>query len=124
MNSTISPAAQIIIAILPLAGIAIAGAVILLAVFWHHSEKKLRIKSGLPEITGFNHKAYFLLIGLILTAIGFSLTLFFIILNGKSNAILGGLIPFTTGIALLLFYKLNDWKKQETKESEAKKNSR
>lgn len=121
MNSITSPTAQIIIAIIPIAGIAIAGAVILLALLWRHTEQKMRIQSGISEKQNFDYKAYVLLIGLLLTAIGFSLTVFFIILNGKSNAILGGLIPFTVGIALLIFYKLNNWsggKKERNENSE------
>lgn len=123
MNSITSPTAQIIIAIIPIAGIAIAGAVILLALLWRHTERKMRIQSGIPEKQNFDYKAYVLLIGLMLTAVGFSLTVFFIILNGKSNAILGGLIPFTLGIALLIFYKLNSWnggKKEERNENSEK----
>lgn len=111
MNSLTSPAAQIIIAIIPIVGIAIAGAVILLAVLWNHTEHKMRIQKGIPENSNFNSKAYILLIGLLLTAVGLALTVFFIIVAGKSNAILGGLIPFTVGIALLLFYKINSWDK-------------
>lgn len=116
MNSVTSPAAQVIIAIIPIAGIAIAGTVILLAFLWRHNEHKLRIQNGIKEDYNFNYKAYVLLIGLLLLAVGFSLTVFFIILNGKSNSILGGLIPFTVGIALLIFYKLNDWKEEDKSE--------
>lgn len=111
MDSLTSPAAQIIIAIIPIVGIAIAGAVILLAVLWNHTEHKMRIQKGIAENSNFNYKAYILLIGLLLTAVGLALTVFFIIVAGKSNAILGGLIPFTVGIALLLFYKINSWDK-------------
>ena len=123
MNSIISPAAQIILAIIPILGIAIAGTVILLALLWSHTEHKMRIQNGLPETNSFNYKAYFLLIGLLLTAVGFSLTVFFIILTGKSNAILGGLIPFTIGIALLLFYKLNKWKEDRKSENSSDENN-
>lgn len=123
MNSIISPAAQVIIAVIPILGIAIAGTVILLAILWNHTEHKMRIQKGIPENHDFNYKAYFLLIGLLLTAVGFSLTVFFIILAGKSNAILGGLIPFTTGIALLLFYKLNSWKEDKKTENQSDENN-
>ena len=120
MNAITSPAAQVIIAIIPIAGIAIAGTIILLAILWQHTEHKMRIENGIPEKSAFNYKAYVLLIGLLLTTVGFSLSVFFIILNGKSNAILGGLIPFTVGVALLIFYKLNDWEKGRNKISDEK----
>lgn len=123
MNSITSPTAQVIIALIPIAGIVIAGAVILLAFLWRHNEHKLKIQNGIKEDYNFNHKAYVLLIGLLLSAVGFSLTVFFIILSGKSNAILGGLIPFTTGIALLIFYRLNDWKGDGTSEKSDGKDS-
>ncbi|MBQ0052550.1 MAG: hypothetical protein KBT11_10905 [Treponema sp.] len=108
-----SPAAQVIIAVIPIVGIVIAGAVAILSILWHHSEVKLRIKTGTYEKPVFNYKAYVLLIGLLLSLIGVALTLFFLAIKGVSNALLGGLIPLTVGISFLLFYKFNDWGKSK-----------
>ncbi len=106
INST---AAQIIISIIPLAGIAIGGTVVLLSVLWRHTERKMQIKSGSLKPSNFNYKAYVLLIGLLLTGIGLMLSLFFLATNGFSSSMLGGLMPFTIGVCLLIFYGINDW---------------
>ena len=37
----------------------------------------------------------------------FILTLLFLIIEGISYVLLGGLIPFVVGICLLIFYKVN-----------------
>ena len=48
MNTTIaSPAAQVIIAVIPIVGIVIGGTVIFFSLLWRHSEKKLQIKNGI-----------------------------------------------------------------------------
>ncbi len=108
-----STAAQIIIAIIPLVGIAIGGTVVLLSLLWRHTERKMQIKSGTLKSSNFNYKAYVLLIGLLLTGIGLMLSLFFMATNEVSSSMLGGLTPLSIGICLLLFYRLNDWKKQD-----------
>lgn len=109
MEQITSPAAQVIISLVPIVGIFIGGTVIFFALLWIHHEKKQKINAGLSLQSNFNYKAAILLSGLLLTGIGFMLTVFFAIFGGISPALLGGLIPFTIGICLLLFYKLNDW---------------
>lgn len=110
MDQITSPAAQVIISLIPIVGITIGGIVIFFALLWTHHEKKQRIKAGEKSRPSFNYKAATLLSGILLTGIGFMLSLFFTLFAGISPALLGGLIPFTTGICLLLFYRLYDWK--------------
>ncbi len=108
MNTTIaSPAAQVIIAVIPIVGIVIGGTVIFFYLLWRHSEKKLQIKNGNYKKESFNFKVYSLLIGLLLSFVGLVLTVFFALMSGKSAALLGGLIPLSLGLSLLVFYKLN-----------------
>ena len=115
MNTT-SPAAQLIIAIIPIVGIVIGGAVIFFSLLWRHSEKKLQIKTGTYQKEQFNFKVYSLLIGLLLLFVGLVLTVFFALVNGATHALLGGLIPFALGVSLLVFYKLNpDFKTDHAK---------
>ncbi|MDE6349372.1 MAG: hypothetical protein K2K67_00005, partial [Treponemataceae bacterium] len=45
MNMT-CPAAQVIIAIIPIVGIVIGGTVVFFSLLWRHGEKKLQIKAG------------------------------------------------------------------------------
>ena len=105
-----SPAAQVIISLIPIVGIVIGGVIIFFTLLWHHHETKQRIKAGRENPQqSFNYRALTLLSALLLTGIGFMLSLFFILINGISPALLGGLIPLTIGICLLIFYKLYDW---------------
>ena len=102
MEQTItSPAAQVIIALIPIVGIVIGGVIIFFALLWVHHERKQRVKAGLKAAT--------LLIGLLLAGIGTMLTVFFALFAGISPALLGGLIPLTIGLCLLAFYKMYDW---------------
>lgn len=109
MEQITSPAAQVIFALIPIVGITIGGIVIFFALLWIHHETKQRIKSGEKAQPKFNYRAATLLIGLLLTGIGAMLSIFFALLDGISPALLGGLIPLTIGICLLLFYRLYDW---------------
>lgn len=116
MNETASNAAQIIIAIVPIVGIAIGGIVLFFYILWHHHEVKLQIKTGSYNPPKFDYKTFSLLCGILLTAVGFILTLVFGILDHFSYTILAGLIPFAVGISFLLFYKLNpDFHKKDDK---------
>ena len=118
MEQIISPAAQVIISLIPIVGICIGGVVIFFALLWIHHETKQRIKSGEKTQSNFNYKAATLLCGLLLTGIGFMLTVFFALFDDISPALLGGLIPLTIGICLLLFYRLYDWKSNDSRSSD------
>ncbi len=109
MEHITSPAAQVIISLIPIVGIFIGGTVIFFALLWIHHENKQRIKSGEKPQKNFNYKAATLLSGLLLTGIGTMLSIFFALFAGVSPSLLGGLIPLTIGICLLLFYRLFDW---------------
>ncbi len=116
MEHITSPAAQVILSLIPIVGICIAGVVIFFALLWAHHETKQRIKAGTHQCVRYNFKAAALLIGLLLTGVGFMLTVFFALFSGVSPSLLGGLIPFTIGICLLLFYRLYDWKNESRAE--------
>lgn len=111
MNSIfMSSAAQIIFALIPIVGITFASVLIFFALLWHHHEIKLRIKNGTYTPKSFNYNTFTLLLGLLLTGVGIVLCVLFILLDGISWTLAGGLIPFITGIMLLLFYKLTEKK--------------
>lgn len=116
MGSITSVAAQVIISIIPIVGIFMGGAILLLTILWHHTEEKMKIQSGNYKRPRFNYKAYVLLIGLLLISVGFALTLFFLLVKGISNSLLGGLIPLAIGIGLVTFYKINDWNSRSSDE--------
>lgn len=105
----ISSAAQVIIAIIPIVGIAIGGIVVFFSLLWHHLEVNKQIMAGTYNREKFDLKSYSLLIGLLLTGIGVMLSLFFALTGGLSPALLGGLMPLSIGICLIIFYKVNNW---------------
>ena len=104
MNSAPSAAAQVLVTVIPIVGISTAGIVVFFWLLWHHRRTSLLIRSGLYQKTQFDLDSFSLLTGLLLTFIGTALTLFLSILEGKSLALLGGLIPLATGAALLVFH--------------------
>ena len=107
MDTTLTPAAQVIVSIIPIVGIAFGGILIFFAILWHHHEVKQRIAMGTYTPFKFNFRAFSLLTGLLLVGVGLVLTAMFALLEGVCWALLGGLIPFILGVMLLLFFKLN-----------------
>ena len=103
---TLSTAAQVLISLVPIIGIGFGAVILFFYILWKHHEVKLQIKTGTFVERKYNLKAFSLLAGLILTGIGLILTLVFVLVEGISYAMLGGLIPAVTGIALLIFYKV------------------
>ena len=63
------------------------------------------IKAGLYQKEKFDLRLYSFFLGLILTFVGVALSVTFILVLGKSLAMLGGLIPLGTGLGLLCYYK-------------------
>ena len=106
IQSTISPAVQVIISIVPIVGITFGAVIVFFYLLWRHHEIKLQIKTGTFVQKNFDYAAFSLLTGILLTGVGIILTAVFGIINGFSYAILGGLIPTTIGLSLLLFYRI------------------
>jgi hypothetical protein len=101
-----SPAAQVMIAVSPTVGIVIGGLVIFFYLLWRHREISLQIKTGIYVEKKINLKLFSLLTGLLLVGVGIVLTVITAIIAGISYTLLGGLIPSAIGICLLVFYKL------------------
>ncbi len=117
MESVITtPAAQVIISIIPIVGIVVGGVLLFFALLWHHLEVKRRIQTNNFNPPKFDWESFSLLAGLLLTGVGFVLTILFILLEGKSYALLGGLIPLATGLMLMIYYKIKPNKKKMSDE--------
>ena len=101
-----SPAAQVIISLVPVIGIVFSALVIFFAILWKHTETKLRISKNTYNPPVFDWKIFSLFAGLCLVGVGFAISLVFIYISGISYVLLGGLIPFILGIMLLVFYKM------------------
>lgn len=97
-------AAQVIIAIIPIAGIVMGSVVVFFYLLWHHRRRVLLIKAGQYQKPRFDLLSFSLLTGLLLVSVGLSMTIFLAIMNNSGYGLLGGIIPLATGIGLLTYY--------------------
>lgn len=105
-----SPAAQVVIAVIPIVGIVIGGIVVFFYLLWHHHEVKLQIQKGTYTPRNLNLRIFALLTGILLVCVGAILSILFLLIEGLSYVLLGGLIPFSIGIGLLVFFRLSEKK--------------
>jgi hypothetical protein len=106
MGTTItSPAAQVIISVIPIVGIVSGGTVVFFYLLWRHREISLQIKMGhTPK--KLNLRLFALLSGILLLCVGIVLTVIFVFLTGLSYTLLGGLLPLALGIGFIVFFKI------------------
>ena len=104
MEGTWTAAAQVIIAIIPIVGIVMGSVVIFFYLLWYHKRRTLLIQAGQYNPPEFDFLSFSLLAGLLLTAVGVTLTVFLVIVSGTNYGLLGGIIPLACGVGLLAFY--------------------
>ena len=97
-------AAQIIIAVVPIVGIVMAGVLIFFYLFWRNKQIICQIQTKTYTPIKFNLSGFCLISGILLLMIGGVLTVLFSIIDGVSYVLLGGLVPLSCGIGLLLYY--------------------
>ena len=105
MNA-MTPAAQVLISLIPIIGIVFVATITFFSILWKHRENMLRIRCDNYTPFQLNTKAITLLSGMVLIGVGLVLTVLFILLEPISWSLLGGLIPLALGICLLIFYKI------------------
>jgi len=106
MESQMSTAAQVVIAVVPIVGIVIGGVVVFFYLLWRNKQITLLIAQGTYKAKNFDLRLFSLLTGLLLFGIGIVLSVFFFLLEGLTYTLLGGLIPLVLGLSLILFYKV------------------
>ena len=91
MNGSVTPAAQVIVCIIPIVALVLAFVLIFFAILWHHREVKLQIKNQNYAPFEFNWKAFTFLSGLSMIAVGVVLTgMFFVNMpDGAEEKVLG-----------------------------------
>ena len=103
---SISNSYKIVLYLVPIFGIVFgSGLIFSIFLLWHRQRIEL-IRSNIYKPVQFNFRLYSFFLGLLLTFTGFVLSMVFIMVLGKSLAMLGGLIPLAVGLSLLTFYKL------------------
>ena len=113
MNQIVSPAAQVIVSIIPIVGICFAASIIFFALLWKHHENVMLIQKDLYNPPKIDLRNFSLLLGLCLVGVGIVLSLMFLLLKHLSWGLLGGLIPlagFQSNFLVLVFvYEKNNF---------------
>ena len=104
MEQISSAAAQVIIAIIPIVGIVMGSVVVFFYLLWNHRQKTLVIKAGQYNRSNFDLLSFSLLAGLLLSSVGITVTVLLIVIEGSTYGLLGGLIPLSMGVGLLVFF--------------------
>jgi len=106
MENGVSAASKVIISIIPIVGIVMGCTVVFFYVLWTHRERMLMIDKGTYSPVPFDLDTFSLLLGILLVAVGVTLTLVFLLVASTGFALLGGLVPLSVGIGFLAFYTL------------------
>ncbi|MDR2741150.1 MAG: hypothetical protein LBB98_03230 [Treponema sp.] len=104
MEQPPSTAVQVIISLIPIVGIVMGAVVVFFYLLWNHRQKMLLIKTGNYSRPDFDLLSFSLLTGLLLTSVGISLTVFLVIVQGFNYVLLGGIIPLSIGVGLLIYF--------------------
>ena len=102
-----SVAAQVVVAVIPIVGIVMGSVVVFFWLLWRHRQVMLQIRNNCFKPMEFKLHVFCLLAGLLLTCIGVVLTILFLLIDGLKLTLLGGLIPLSLGVGLLLFHSLS-----------------
>jgi hypothetical protein len=105
VSTGLCSSAQVIIAIVPLVSVIVLGILTFFYMMWDHQKRLLIIqKGGTPPSRKIEEKLF--LLGIVSLFIGIGLTVFFIIYNGLSPSLLGGIIPTTAGLGIITAYAI------------------
>ncbi|MCS6984267.1 MAG: hypothetical protein NZM25_03940 [Leptospiraceae bacterium] len=109
-----SSAAQIILSLVPIVGIVFGSALFFFFLFWQYKLRRELVLRGQYQSRIWEHlRILSLLVGSVSSLVGLTLSLLFFGVNGISYLLLGGLIPLSAGIGLILFYYLAPWGKSK-----------
>lgn len=102
--TTPSEAVQILITVIPIVGIVAGSVVMFFYLYFNHKQKILLIEKGLYQKIEFDFDTFSLFTGFLLLGVGAALTLFFILKDGISYALIGGLVPLAVGMSFIIYY--------------------
>lgn len=102
-----STASEIILSVVPLLGVVFGCVLLFFFLLWQYRIRRELIRTGQHQpMFVANIRMLSLLIGLLGIAAGLPMTLLFIMIEGVTYVLLGGLLPFFAGIGFLVFYAL------------------
>ncbi|MDA3901566.1 MAG: hypothetical protein PF637_13740 [Spirochaetes bacterium] len=99
-------AVQVMITIIPIVGILMGGAVIILYIVLNHKQKMAMIEHNYGTRQPFDIVLMSLFSGLLLSSIGLAMSLFFILKEGIAYSLLSGIVPLAAGLGLLIFFTI------------------
>jgi len=100
-----NPAAQVLIAALPLVAVVLLAVLAFFAMLWDQQKNRILIARGEKPVQR-NIDEKILLLGMIALFVGIGLTAFFLLSEGMTSALLGGIIPTMTGLGVVVHYAL------------------
>lgn len=95
-----------ILYLVPIFGIVFGTTLLFFLFYWWYKQRMELIRNNLYKPEKFDLRIYSFFLGLLLTFTGLSITIVFVMVLGKSLALLGGLLPLGIGLGLLTYYKL------------------
>ena len=98
-------AVEILLSLVPLLGVILGVTIIFFFLLWRYKVTRELIRTEQYHPTSQkDYRLFALLIGCISAALGLPMSVLFYILDGASYVMLGGLLPFSFGIGLLVFF--------------------
>ncbi len=105
---TTSHTADVILSIVPMVAVVFGSVLLFFLLFYNYRIRREKIRQQIPVESAFDHLRFIsLLAGCMSFSAGIPLTLFFTFTNPANPGILGGLIPLSAGIGLIVFYYLS-----------------
>ncbi len=105
-----APAAQVLIAALPLVAVSLLAVLAFFMMLWDHQRDKILVARGEKPVPR-NVDDKILLLGVVALFVGVGLTAFFAIHDGLTNSLLGGIVPAMTGLAIITHFAISRRKK-------------
>ena len=106
MEPALSSTAQLMITIIPIAGIAVGGVIVFFFLLWNHRQRMAQINQGMEPRRLVDLGTFSLLLGLVSGAVGVALTVVQLLVGANGYGLLGGLIPLMVGVAFLVFFRM------------------
>lgn len=100
-----STAAEILLSLVPLLGVIFGATLLFFFLLWHYRLRREMIRTGqYTPMFANNIRLLALMVGLLGISSGLPMTILFLLIDGLSYALLGGLLPLCAGIGCVLFY--------------------
>jgi hypothetical protein len=108
---SLSPAAQVLIAALPLVAVVLLAVLAFFSMLWDHQKNRIIISRGEKPVPR-NIDDKILLLGIVALFVGIGLLVFFSLHDGATNSLLGGIIPVAAGLGTITHFAISHRQKK------------